>query len=232
MNLKLPEIWPSVEDQNTPTKSLTVLQDGRLHATWKLDSNWDGDIYLSKCRKMILQDTLYTEAAYFSAKALMGGTGINDHNNVFENTLQVARDATKKKFLAKNPQIQHSSSGDLVHTEVIFYLPYTVQHQLRNFDRGEETAVPIDALASGDWATIVIHEEKTDLKQTRPKIRRRGVQANGGAGSVRPRDEAQQNAHNQAQANRNAARLSARSTADTTMADSQGGAANIIRPLN
>jgi hypothetical protein len=164
-------------EQNTPAKALTVLQDGRVHAAWKLATNWDGDIYLSEERNKIMQETIYTDAEYFTAKALMGGTGINDNNNVFENSLQATREETKKRFLARHPSARLSKNGDLVCTEVIFFLPFTVERELRNFDRGVEDTVPIDILTSGEWASVVMHNEKKDVPSARPKIVRRGIRA-------------------------------------------------------
>ena len=66
MNITAPDVWPTVEEHNNATKALTVTQDDRIHACWKVQDGVDIEAYLSECRTMILQDTVYTND-YFNA---------------------------------------------------------------------------------------------------------------------------------------------------------------------
>ena len=53
-----------------------------------------------------------------------------------------------------------------------------------NFDGVEEGAAPVDLLATGEWAVVILEEPLEESKRNRPKIRRRGRRVDGGAGTT------------------------------------------------
>jgi hypothetical protein len=213
----------STTDQNSPTKTITELPDARLFACWKLESHWDGEIYLSDDCQKIMQDTIYRQADYFSSKILMRQTGVKDNNHVFQNSQQLERDRTHKKFLAKSPPGKGSAAlGDVVVPAIVFYLPWPVEKKLFNFNGGEEDSVPIDLLSTGEWAMVVLKKKTEETALARPKIRRRGVRNNGGgtgAGTARARDNDQEAAYTAARAADNANRRAAQNAEDINMPD-------------
>ena len=175
---------------HTPTKSLTQLVDGRILASWKLETEWDGEIYLNEACDKIMMDSYYPKSKYFCAQKLLSGSGVNDRNHVFQNNMQVEREETYKKYLANNPTDTSrgiAAIGCIVVTEVVFQLAEPVKNQYFNFNGGEEDAVPIDLYETGEWAMVVLEKKKEEPKKMRPKIRRRGRRENAGAGSNRPR---------------------------------------------
>ena len=181
---------------NTPFKSLSKTSDDKLLASWKLPSNWEGEIYLNETRDKIMQDTTYEKGQYFDATKLVTHHGLRE-DNFFHKEMETERKKTyamyKQRATDPSSGVQITKIGDVVLTETIFELPFRVKQEIYNPQGAAVNSVSADMLQSGDeWASMVLHKEPTEVVNTRPRVRRRGVRPNGGAGTTRPRDASTQ----------------------------------------
>ena len=93
---------------------------------------------------------------------------------------------------------------NLVVIRTMFTLPYEVEPKMYNLDDEEEETCNLDLLPSGEWASFVLKKKTEFQSPSRPKIRRRGIRTNGGAGSSRPRPSDMETDQEQQQEQRNA----------------------------
>jgi hypothetical protein len=91
-------IHQMIANQNTPKKPLALLSDDRIMAAWKLDDNWDGEIYITENGMSVMEDTEYHKDLYFSAHMLMSNTGLSDTNDVFIVDQQIQLDNTHNRL--------------------------------------------------------------------------------------------------------------------------------------
>jgi hypothetical protein len=75
-----------------------LLSDFLIVAAWKLDDNWDGEIYIAENGMGVMEDTEYRKYLYFSAPMLMSNTGLSDTNDVFIVDQQIQLDNTYNRL--------------------------------------------------------------------------------------------------------------------------------------
>ena len=179
-----------LSSQCTPTKSIVAHSDGRISARWKLEQNWDGEIYLSPCQMKLMERTVYDRKEYFGAASLLNGSGIIDRNHIMYADMQAERERT-----FSNMKNEENGEHQVTVERPVFELPYQVKKLFQDEHGNEDEAlVTIDTLKTGEWAQVImegVHVKKEVAP--RSKIRRRGTVANNsaaGSGRVRGRDDA------------------------------------------
>lgn len=185
-----------LESQTSMTKHLITVPDGRIFVAKMMPSKWDGHIRLNDDCTEVLEDTEYSVHKFLNAGCFLKAHGCEGTNNVFQNALQSKlSDSLIKRY--KNgefpePDIIEIKCNEtfIVITRRIFKLPFQVEKDFYDANGNVEEAVVIDELDSGEWLSFFLkRKEEVVHKDIKPKVRRRGHHKNGGAGTVRNRND-------------------------------------------
>ena len=162
----------SGERQNTPTKSLVFLSDDRVLLAFKLENAWDGEIYIGENNATIMMDSFYKKSAFCSV-ALLSNTGLDlsDANDVFIVELQRAQDRVFLSLQTGAPD--EARKLEVIVSQEVFRLPWPVERQIYDYHHKAVDEVPIDLLATGEWANFVLKKQTDVPKVARPTINRR-----------------------------------------------------------
>ena len=135
-----------------PFNYLVVYPDGRILGVTRLESGWDGSIYLAEDCKRVMKKTRIPSAC-FKSQTILQKHGL-DRNNIHIVTLKAAmkkkRDDLEAKAKAAGTDWKH-------HDIVLWELPFEVVPVLQDISGDDDNQVIIEADESGvEWAYMLM----------------------------------------------------------------------------